>query len=289
MTIDPRALATMWECSVNVGGRGTPMERLGMLAQIAGKQEQIMMSQGLNNPLVGPVEYRNTLARMLETANISDISQYFKQLPPGFQPPAPPPQQDPNVLLAQVQQQKTSADVENDRAKQQTDRAKLLIDDDRERDKASLDAYTRLFTAGAQFGTPVPALPEIQQAMASKAPAIPMLADLPGPTSPQQPATSPQAQQQKPPGSPPSMMGAPTPGGGPQPAQRPPGAPPGGPPPGAPDPATQMAVRQALAGRGMPTAYGQIANRAALAPLMGQGGPRLPPPQGTTPAAPNAG
>jgi hypothetical protein len=50
-----------------------------------------------------------------------------------------------------------------------------------------------------------------------------------------------------------------------------------------------MAVRQALAGRGMPTAYGQIANRAALAPLMGQGGPRLPPPQGTTPAAPNAG
>jgi hypothetical protein len=288
MTIDPRALATMWECSVNVGGRGTPMERLGMLAQIAGKQEQIMMSQGLNNPLVGPVEYRNTLARMLETANISDISAYFKQLPPGFQPPAPPPQQDPNVLLAQVQQQKTSADVENDRAKQQTDRAKLLIDDDRERDKASLDAYTRLFTAGAQFGTPVPALPEIQQAMASKAPAIPMLADLPGPTSPQQPATSPQAQQQKPPGAP-SMMGAPTPGGGPQPAQRPPGPPAGGPPPGAPDPATQMAVRQALAGRGMPTAYGQIANRAALAPLMGQGGPRLPPPQGTTPAAPNAG
>ena len=32
IAIDPRALATMWECQVNVGGKGMPQERLAMLA-----------------------------------------------------------------------------------------------------------------------------------------------------------------------------------------------------------------------------------------------------------------
>ena len=63
-----------------------------MLAQIAAKQELIMQTGGMANPLAGIPEYRNTLARMLETANIADVSTYFKQLPPGFAPPpAPPP------------------------------------------------------------------------------------------------------------------------------------------------------------------------------------------------------
>ena len=106
----------MWTCSVNVGGKGMPHERLAMLAQIAGKQEQIMQVGGMDNPLVGIPEYRNTLARMLETVSISDVSSYFKALPPGFQPP--PTQQPPNtdLILAQVQGQKTAADVENDDA-----------------------------------------------------------------------------------------------------------------------------------------------------------------------------
>jgi Wiskott-Aldrich syndrome protein len=46
------------------------------------------------------------------------------------------------------------------------------------------------------------------------------------------------------------------------------------------DPATAMAVRSALAGGAMPSAYGQLAQRAALSPLLGPGGPPLPrPPQ----------
>ena len=41
VTIDPRALSMQWSMQVNVGQRGTPAERLAMLATIAGKQEQI--------------------------------------------------------------------------------------------------------------------------------------------------------------------------------------------------------------------------------------------------------
>ena len=53
-------------------------------------------------------------------------------------------------------------------------------------------------------------------------------------------------------------------------------------PPQQVDPATQAAVRGAIRGLPMPGAYGQLAQRAALSPLFGPGGPPLPggaPPQ----------
>ncbi len=273
IAIDPRALATMWETSVNVGGKGMPMERLAILAQIAGKQEQIMAQGGMANPLAGIPEYRNTLARMLETVNISDVSSYFKALPPGFQPPPQPQPPNTDLILAQVQGQKTAADIEDDRAKQQTDRARLLMEDDRERDKSALDAWAKAWVASAQFpGTPVPAFTEFQSAMASKVPAIGLLASTPGPMSPQPPAVgAPPAQPPQGPPRPPGAPQAPPPQMAPQMAPRP-QAPPGGPT----DPATAMAAKNALIGRGLPSAYGQLAQRAALSPLMGPGGPQLP-------------
>jgi hypothetical protein len=276
LSIDPRALATTWECSVNVGGKGMPHERLAMLGQIAAKQEQIIQMGGMDNPLVGIPEYRNTLARMLETVSISDVSSYFKALPPGFQPPPQQPQPNTDMLLAEVQKQKTAADVENDRAKAQTDRAKLVMEDDRERDRAALDAWAKTWVAAAQFGTPAPSFDEFRTAMASRVPSVGLLGDLPPPTSPQPPATGvPQGppQPQRPAG--PPMM----PPGGPRPPMMPPpGMRPAGPPGGAVDPATAAAVRGALiGGRGPPSAYGMLAQRAALSPLMGAGGPPLPP------------
>ena len=45
-----------------------------------------------------------------------------------------------------------------------------------------------------------------------------------------------------------------------------------------PDLATRLAVQQGLQGRGPPSAYGMLANRAALSPLMGPGGPPMPQP-----------
>ena len=287
IAIDPRALATMWETSVNVGGKGMPAERLQMLAQIAAKQELIMQTGGMANPLAGIPEYRNTLARMLETANIADVSTYFKQLPPGFAPPpAPPPAPDPSLILAQVQQAKTAADVENDRASEQTKRATLLIEDDRERDKAALDAWSKTWVAAAQFGTPAPSFDEFQAAMKSKAPNVSLLSDLPPPTSAQPPATG-APPPGPPPGGPPrppAQMGPPASMAMPPPMSRPlPPSTPAAPPP---DPATAFAVRNALASGRMPSAYGQIAQRAALSPLLGPGGPPLPggapPPSGPT-------
>src|SRR5262252_3565340 len=282
-TIDPRALAVQWECQVNVGGRGTQLERLAMLGQIAGKQEQIIQMGGFTNPLVGIPEYRNTLARMLETANISDVSSYFKQLPPGFAPPPQPQPPNTDLILAQVQSDKTAADIESNRAEAQTNRAKAIQDDDLERDKAALEAWARVFIASKQFGGPVPGLDEFKTAMKSNIPPVGLISDqAPSPSSPQQPATSPQGQQQaqQRPGLPPLGMPVGQPG-------RPmvPSAPTPPAPAPAPSPATQMAARQALTGGGPPSAYGQIANRAMASALFGPGGPRIPAPGGQ----PNAG
>ena len=246
ISIDPRALATMWQTSVNVGGRGMPMERMALLAQIAQKQEQIMAVAGQDNPLVGIQEYRNTLARMLETASIGDVSSYFKQLPPGFQMPPQPQQPDPNTVLAQVQREKTSADLETDRARAQTERAKILAEDDFKRDQAALDAWAKCWVAAAQFpGTPAPAFTEFRAAMASQAPGIGLLQDLPPPTSPAPPATSaPQAPQQPNINRPPPLGRplVPNPTNPAAPTLRPPTAP----PIGSVDPATAQAVRSAL-------------------------------------------
>ena len=280
--LDPRALQTQWETAVNVGGKGMPQERLQMLSAIAQKQEQLILQGGLANPLAGLPEYRNTLARMLETVNIADISSYFKALPPDFQPPpAPPPPPNTDLILAQVQNAKTNADIENDRADQQTRRASLLLEDDRERDKSALDAWVKAWVAGAQFGTPVPSLDEFKQSMKSQAPAVGLLSDLPSPSSPQPPAVGapPPQQQQKPPQGPQGMPtmppGPPRPPMMPPPQQRPPQ-----PPPGPIDPAAANAIRQSLATGRLPTAYGNLTARASQFPLNGPGGPPLPNPGG---------
>jgi hypothetical protein len=280
IAIDPRALATMWEASVNVGGKGMPQERLAMLGSIAQKQEQIMAIGGQDNPLAGIQEYRTTLARMLETVGIADVTSYFKALPPGFQPPPQQPQPNADMLLAEVQKEKTAADVENDRAEQQTKRAALLLEDDRERDKSALDAWSKTWVAAAQFGTPAPALTEFQDAMRRDVPTINLLGDLPPPTSAAPPAIGQQQQQTKPqPPGPPMGMQPP----GPRPPmapQMPPRAP--GPPPG-PDPAVAAMARNALATGRMPSAYGQLTQRASGFPLNAPGGPPLPQPGGAPP------
>lgn len=275
IAIDPRALSTMWSCAINVGGRGMPMERLAMLAQIAGKQEQIIAQGGMDNPLCGPAEYRHTLSRMLECANISDVSSFFKALPPGWQPPPTPQKPDTDQILAEINQQKTASDTEASRAKAATDRAQLVTDDERERDKAALSGWVTAYVAAAQHGSPLPSIDEFQQAMKSKVPPIQLLGTAPVPpaTSPQQPATAAPQQQPKPAG--PPQMGMPQPGRPMMPPQ-----PPMSPPRGSISPATQIAQQQALQGRGAPSAYGQIANRALGSALFGPGGPQIPAPGG---------
>jgi len=170
VTIDPRALSLQWAVQVNVGHRGTPSERLAMLNAVAQKQEQILapaIAMGaLDTPLVGLKEYRNTLARMVETAGFSDVVSYFKELPPDWQPPAPPPPKPTtDELLAQVESLKVQATATDDQASQEFDRLKLMIEDERSRLETALKAWTDAWSTSAQYGTPVPSLTNFQDAV----------------------------------------------------------------------------------------------------------------------------
>ena len=290
VTIDPRALSMQWSMQVNVGQRGTPAERLAMLGAIAAKQEQILapaVAQGmLDTPLVGLPEYRNTLARMVETAGFSDVVSYFKELPPNYQPPPPPPKQPTtDELLAQVEQLKVQLEAQDDVASRQYDRDKMVLEDQRSRQETALNAWVNVWGMAAQHGTPVPPIGEFQAAVRGDVQASALTWQTLAGTQPNIPGATPPTATPATAAPLPLGIGAPAAGGGGPPA-RPmvlPGTmPAGGPVPSLPaglpanaappgsalgiSPAAAIALRQRLMGGGAGTAAGLLATRGALPP-----------------------
>ena len=58
-------------------GNGREDEKMGMLLQVAGKQEQMLQQFGPVNPVVKPSQYINTLKRIVEMAGFTDTEQFF--------------------------------------------------------------------------------------------------------------------------------------------------------------------------------------------------------------------
>jgi hypothetical protein len=155
VAVDPRYWDADLDVSVNVGlGRGTDQDKMGFLMQVAQKQEGIMQLLGPMNPLSDVSQYRNTLAQICTLAGFKDASRYFKQVDPQqlaqqMQRPQPP---DPNMLLAQIEQQKTQASIAQTNAKVQADILEANQRDKREREKMHLDALLRLAEIEAKYG-----------------------------------------------------------------------------------------------------------------------------------------
>ena len=61
-------------------GRGTEEQKMGFLAQIVQKQEQILTTLGPANPLVDIRQLRSTYAEMLRLAGYKDASRFFKEI-----------------------------------------------------------------------------------------------------------------------------------------------------------------------------------------------------------------
>lgn len=110
LQIDPRRWSDEMSVSVHVGmvaeSRDRKMTYLGI---IAGKQEQIIMKAGLDNPIAGVREYRNTLAQMVETMGFKSGGLFFKEIPENYQPP--PPQPDPKTMEVQQKGQIAQAEL----------------------------------------------------------------------------------------------------------------------------------------------------------------------------------
>jgi len=134
-------------------GKGSDMIRLQALAKVEQTQLLIIQTFGIDNPVVSPIEFRNTQVDMLAIANIKNPSRYFKEVTPDIiaaiqgQPKEP----DPAAVLAQAELEKVKKDiiVESGRFQLQQDRLafdkeKLERDDDFKRDKLNVDTSVKV-------------------------------------------------------------------------------------------------------------------------------------------------
>jgi hypothetical protein len=155
--IDPRSWDANMDVDVDVAlGGGTEEQKVGVLTAVAQKQEQILQMMGPQNPLVSPQQYRNTLARLVEASGFKNVDEFFldpAMMPPP--PPPPPPPPDPAMILAQVEQQKIMADIQNKQAELELKRQQMLLEDDRARDKQEAEMMLRAYEIQLKSGTAV--------------------------------------------------------------------------------------------------------------------------------------
>ena len=82
VAIDPRTWENGFDMSIEVGlGNGREDEKMAMLLQIAGKQEQMLQQLGPSNPVCSVTQYVDTLKRIVEMAGFADAKQFFNSGP----------------------------------------------------------------------------------------------------------------------------------------------------------------------------------------------------------------
>lgn len=118
--IDPRRWSDEMSVMVHVGMAAESREKkLFNLNLISQKQEQIIAQAGPSNPLVSPMEYRQTLVQMVEAMGFKNGSRFFKEIPPDWQPPPPGP--DPKMAEVQGKQQLAQAEMQQKSQLQQAE------------------------------------------------------------------------------------------------------------------------------------------------------------------------
>jgi hypothetical protein len=159
VSIDPREWKNNYDVSISVGlGTGNKDQQMAMAAMVLQKQEQILQTQGLSNPLVTVGQYRNTLGRMIEAAGYKDSNEFFKEISPELDAQLsapPPPQQAPQDPAVQAYIAQTQAQIQGEQAKMQAkiqaDQIKAQADIQLAREKAVADIQLEREKAAAQL------------------------------------------------------------------------------------------------------------------------------------------
>jgi hypothetical protein len=149
--MDPRFWDSDLDCVPNVAlGRGTDQQSLAFLAQVAGKQEQIIQLLGPDNPLAPVDKYRETLAEMCHLAGFKDETKFFGDVTPQqLQQHAQqqPQKQDPTMMLAQIEQQKVQVQAQKNQAEAQQKNQQMMLDHQQAAMKMRLDYASKLAVA----------------------------------------------------------------------------------------------------------------------------------------------
>lgn len=155
--VDPRYWDSDKDMVVNVAiSKSSDEEKFQVLTQLAGKQEQIMQTLGPQNPLVSMQQYANTLTRMIELAGFQDAQTFINtEVPPMPPQPQEPPQPDPAALLAQAEAQKAQVQAQKAIIDAETDRMKIIMDDDRQRDIEEAQIRVKALELQAKYGAQI--------------------------------------------------------------------------------------------------------------------------------------
>lgn len=135
-------------------GKGTDTVKMQAYTMIKQDQVMIMDKFGVNNPVVSPIEFRNTVVDILALANIKNPGRYFKEITPEIMqgianaPKEPAPEQ----LLAQAELEKVKKDIiiamgklTNDQRKQALQGLMAAKEEDFRRDKLNVDSMIKIF------------------------------------------------------------------------------------------------------------------------------------------------
>lgn len=159
--IDPRGWTADMDMVVNIAlGRGSDEQRMMFLQQIAAKQEQIIQQYGPNNPMVSIQQYVSTLNQITQLAGFQNPAQFYSEPTPEqvqafVQSIAPKQKSDPAEMLAQVEAEKTRADILIAAAKQELETKKAQADADLKRDQLIADVMLRAAEIQAKYGAQV--------------------------------------------------------------------------------------------------------------------------------------
>jgi hypothetical protein len=129
VAIDPSAMENNFDLSIEVGlGNGREDEKMAMLLQILGKQEQLLQQLGPNNPVVKPSQYVNTLKKIAEMAGFKDTDQFFnsgeqvdQMVAQMGQQEGPSPEQAKAEAELQLKREKMQAELQLEREKMQAE------------------------------------------------------------------------------------------------------------------------------------------------------------------------
>ena len=135
---DLREWSSEYNITVNVGlGTGSKQEQLATMQMILDKQEQLLTTYGLGNPLVNLKQYRDTLAKFVQMAGFKDDSQFLMEVTEEqaqqlaqmqAQQGASDPQTKAAEMLAQVEREKAQLKAQSDQAKMQLDREQMQLE-----------------------------------------------------------------------------------------------------------------------------------------------------------------
>ena len=155
--VDPRYWDSDKDMVVNVAiSKSSDEEKFQVLTGLASKQEQIMQTLGPQNPLVSMQQYANTLTRMIEFAGFQDAQSFVNtEVPPMPPQPQEPPKPDPAEMLAQAETMKAQVSAQKAMIDAETDRMKIIMDDDRQRDIEEAQLRVKAMELQAKYGAQI--------------------------------------------------------------------------------------------------------------------------------------